>query len=413
MNVNTKVALLASTIAVGALGTTTASAGEILWWTPNWGEARASELADKFMAANPGITVKMEITVSDGLPTRIQTALRSGSPPDLIEAQHGWVVPYAQAGLLIPLDDVLAALGKDDFVPAALQYDTWDGHIWGIPYRIETHGVFYNKGAFKAAGLDPEKPPETWTELVEVATKLTGKGANGQEQFGFAITGGGEFGNTVFRSLPFIWMNGGSIISDDMTRATVNEPAAVEAVTFYTDFLKKGLSPPSTLQNDGTANRRLFIAETVAIYQSGQFDVGSIRKENPNIDIGVMMIPHPEGKETAAILGGWSFIVPKDAPNPEETKRFVEFLAQSDNMGFFTDTFPARVSAMAMERFKDPILTVFKQMLPHGRTLPPHKNWIPITQAYFDGVQSILVGDAEPQEAMDIAAEEIQALLDQ
>lgn len=413
MNVNLKTALLASAVTALTLGGNVASAGEILWWTPNWGEARAKELADKFMAANPGITVKMEITVSDGLPTRIQTALRSGSPPDLIEAQHGWVVPYAQAGLLTPLDDVLATLGKDDFVPAALQYDTWDGHIWGIPYRIETHGVFYNKGAFKAAGLDPEKPPETWTELVDVATKLTGKGASGQDQFGFAITGGGEFGNTVFRSLPFIWMNGGSIISDDMTRATVNEPAAVEAVTFYTDFLKKGLSPPSTLQNDGTANRRLFIAETVAIYQSGQFDVGSIRKENPNIDIGVMMIPHPEGKETAAVLGGWSFIVPKDAPNPEETKKFIAFLAQSDNMGFFTDTFPARVSAMEMERFKDPILTVFKQMLPYGRTLPPHKNWIPITQAYFDGVQSILVGDAEPQEAMDVAAEEIQALLEQ
>jgi multiple sugar transport system substrate-binding protein len=413
MNLKRHAAVMAGAVAAAALQAGLATAGEVVWWTPNWGQARAEELARKFMAANPDITLKLEITVSDGLPTKILTALQSGSPPDLIEAQHGWVVPYAQQGLIQNLDDVIAALGKDDFVPAALQYNTWDGHTWGIPYRIETHGVFYNKGAFKAAGLDPEKPPQTWTELVDVATKLTGKGANGQDQFGFAITGGGEFGNTVFRSLPFIWMNGGSIISDDMKTVTVNSPETVEAVTFYTDFLKKGLSPPSTLQNDGTANRRLFIAETVAAYQSGQFDVGSIRKENANIDIGVMMIPHPEGKETAAILGGWSFIVPKDAPNAAEAKKFVEFMSQPENMGFFTDTFPARVSAMEMERFKDPILDVFKQMLPHGRTLPPHKNWIPITQAYFNGVQSILTGDAEPQEAMDIAAEEIQALLEQ
>ena len=138
-------------------------------------------------------------------------------------------------------------------------------------------------------------------------------------------------------------MNGGSIISDDMTTATVNSPEAVEAVKFYTDMLTEHqVSPPSTLQNDGTANRRLFIAGTVAMYQSGQFDIGSIRKENANIDIGVMTIPHPEGKETAAIIGGWSFIIPKDAKNPEETKKFVQFLAESDNMGFFTDTFPAR-----------------------------------------------------------------------
>lgn len=268
--------------------------------------------------------------------------------------------------------------------------------------------MIYNKGMFEAAGLDPESPPQTWTELVDAAKKVTSG-----DQYGFAVTGGGEFGNTVFRSLPFIWMNGGSIISDDMTRATVNEPAAVEAVKFYTDMFTEGLSPPSTLQNDGTANRRLFIAGTVAAYQSGQFDINSIRTENPDIDIGVMTIPHPEGKETAAILGGWSFIVPRDAANPEDAKKFVAFLAESDNMGFFTDTFPARVSAMSLSRFDDPILANFKAMLPYGRRVPPHKNWIQITQAYFNGVQRILLGDASAQEAMDDAAVEIQDLLDQ
>src|SRR5260221_3019609 len=91
-----------------------AFAGEIVWWTPNWGEARARELAAKFEAANPGITIKLEITVSDGLPTKILTALKSGSPPDLIEAQHGWVAPYAQQGLVLALDDVLQ--DKDDYV---------------------------------------------------------------------------------------------------------------------------------------------------------------------------------------------------------------------------------------------------------------------------------------------------------
>lgn len=387
-----------------------AFAGEIVWWTPNWGEARAKELVTKFEAANPGITVKMEVTVSNGLPAKVATALRSGSPPDLIEVQHGWVPEYAQSGLVLPLDDVIK--DKDDYVPAALDYVSWDGKLWAIPYRIETHGVIYNKGAFKAAGLDPDKPPQTWPELIDAAKKLTGKTADGKDQYGFAITGGGEFGNTVFRSLPFIWMNGGSIISDDMKKVTVNEPAAVEAVKFYTGMLTDAkVSPPSTLQNDGTANRQLFIAGTVAMYQSGQFDIGSIRKENPNIDIGVMQIPHPEGKETAAVIGGWSFVIPKDAKNPDETKKFVQFLAESDNMGFFTDTFPARISAMKLPRFDDPILANFKAMLPHGHKVPPAKNWQQITQIYFDNLQSVMLGDATPQEAMDAAAEAIQPLL--
>lgn len=397
--------LIGLAVSTLTLSTSLTPAGELVWWTPNWSEARAKELADKFMAANPGVTVRLEVTVANGLPERVLTALSSGSPPDIIEVQHGWVNGYAQNDLIVPVDDVIQE--REDYVPAALNYVTWDGKLWAIPYRIETHAVIFNRGAWKDAGLDPDNPPATWDELVAAAKTLTESGISG-----FAITGGGEVGNTIFRSLPFIWMNGGNIVSDDLSTAVVNAPEAVEAVTFYTDFYKNGYSPASTLENDGLANRRLFIANQVATYQSGQFDIPAIRQENAEIDVGAFPIPHPEGKETAAILGGWSFVLPKDAKNPEEAKLFIQFLNNSENQAFFTDTFPARVSSMEAERFNDPILAAFKEMLPHGRPVPIHKNWVQITQTYFDGIQRILLDEQTVQEAMDQANEEIQALLD-
>ena len=385
---------------------------EVIWWTPNWGQARAIELVRRFEAANPGSRVRIEATVPDGLPTRIQTALRSGAPPDVIDAQHGWVVPYAQAGLLQSLDETLEA--RDDYVPGSLDYDTWDGKLWGLPYRIETHAIIYNKGLFREAGLDPDRPPETWDELVATARTLTKKRADGRMQYGYSITGGGEVGNTLFRSLPLIWMNGGDILSADLTKAIVNQPAAVEAVTFYTDmYLKHHVSPPSTLQDDGLASRRLFIAGTVAMYQSGQFDLEPIRRENPRIELGVGMLPHPRGKPSAAALGGWSFIVPKDAPHPDAAKQLVRFLSTPDNMGFFTDTFPARSSAMSQPRFADPLLDSFKRMLPYGRKVPARRNWLQIVQVYFDHLQRILLKDTTPQAAMDNAARQIDVLLKQ
>lgn len=389
------------------LSTNMVSAGEVTWWTPNFNEARARELVAKFEAANPGITVKLDITTADGLPQRILTALQSGGAPDLIDVQHGWVNGYAQNGLVTQVDDVIQ--DRDDYVPASLAYGTFNDALWAIPYRVETHAIIFNKDHFREAGLDPENPPQSWNELIEAAKALTHDG-----RYGFAVTGGGEVGNTIFRSLPFIWMNGGSIISDDQTTATVNQPEAVEAVKFYTDMLTEyGVSPASTLENDGTANRRLFIAETVSMYQSGQFDVGSIRQENPGIDVGVMAIPHPEGKDTAAVLGGWSLVIPAQARNPDEGKILLQFLAQAENQAALTDTFPARVSGMTAERFNDPVLSVFREMLPYGHPLPSNKNWVQITQAYFDGVQRVMLGDEDVQTAMDGAAEEIQALLDQ
>jgi len=397
-------------LAVAIAGCGRQASREVIWWTPNWGQARAAELVRRFEDANPGVRVRVEATVPDGLPTRIQTALRSGSPPDVIDAQHGWVVPYAQAGLLLPLDDALDA--REDYAPGALDYDAWDGKLWGLPYRIETHAVIYNKGMFREAGLDPDRPPETWDDLVAAARTLTKKRADGRMQYGYSITGGGEVGNTLFRSLPLIWMNGGDMLSADLAKATVNEPAAVEAVTFYTDmFLKHHVSPPSTLQDDGLASRRLFIAESVAMYQSGQFDLEPIRRENPRIDLGVMMLPHPRGKPTAAALGGWSFIIPKEAPHPDAAKQLVRFLCTPQNMGFFTDTFPARTSAMTLPRFADPLLDSFKRMLPYGRKVPPRRNWLQIVQIYFDHLQQILLKDATPQAAMDAAARQIDALL--
>jgi len=379
-------------------------AGEVVWWTPNFNEARARQLVEKFQAANPEVKVKLEITTTDGLPQRILTALQSGAAPDVIDVQHGWVNGYAQNDLVLPLDDVLTQ--REDYIPAALEYNTWDGKLWGIPYRIETHAIIINRGDFKAAGLDPDNPPTTWDAFTEAAKKLTTNGKSG-----FAITGGGEVGNTIFRSLPFMWMLGGGIISDDGKQVLVNSPESIKAVTFYTDFFKNGLSPSSTLENDGTANRRLFIAGTVSMYQSGQFDIQSIRQENPNIDIGVIPVPHPEGGKTAAILGGWSFVVPSAAKNPDEAKKLIAFLAEAENQAALTDTFPARISAMDAERFNDPILKVFKEMLPFGRPVPAHPNWVQISQAYFDGIQRILLGDENVKDAMDGAAAEIEGLL--
>ncbi len=301
--------LFALSILSSVATTTLARAGEVVWWAPNWGEARAKELAQKFMAANPGITVKIEVTVSNGLPERVLTAMRSGAAPDVIEVQHGWVNGYAQGDLVLPLDDTIQ--DKADFNKASIDYVTWNNKVWGIPYRIETHGIIYNKDHFREAGLDPDKQIKTWDEFVAATKAMTKAGRSG-----FGITGGGEVGNTIFRSLPFIWMNGGDILNADMTKAVVNSPEAVKAIEFYTNFYKQGIAPKSTLENDGLSLRRLFIAGAVSAYQSGQFDLPAILKENPNIKLGAMMIPAPAGKQTAAILGGWSYVIRRRRRTP-------------------------------------------------------------------------------------------------
>ena len=391
-----------------------AAAEEVVWWAPNWGQARAETLARQFEAANPDIKVRVEITVADGLQNRVQVALRSGSPPDLIEINNAWNVPFAATGQLLALDEYVGKsdIDRKDFVPVALGTANFNGKLYGMPYRAESHALIYNKAMYREAGLDPEHPPETWAQLLDYSKRLTRKDKSGKQLYGYGLVGGGEVANLMSRALPFIWMNGGTILSDDNMKVLIDQPAAVEAIDFYTSlFTKEGVAPPSTLQNDGLALRRLFSAGSLAQYQSGQFDIPVIHAENAAIEIGVAKLPHPDGKEPVATLGGWNFIIPKASKHADAAWKLVAFLSESSHMGFYTDTFPARISAMQLPRFQDPGLNGFKDMLAYVRPAPAHPAWVKIVQIFYDRVQEVLLKSATPQEAMSAAAKDIQPLL--
>jgi multiple sugar transport system substrate-binding protein len=158
--------MLAAAVAPAGCGGGQDASSEIVWWTPNWSVARAADVARRFEAANPGVTVTTEATVADGLPARIQTALRSGAPPDVIEGQHGWVVPYAQANLLLPLDDAIDE--REDYLPVSLDYDTWNGRLG----CAVSHGctVCSQQVAFREAGSTPNGRPRrgpSWSRRPE------------------------------------------------------------------------------------------------------------------------------------------------------------------------------------------------------------------------------------------------------
>ena len=131
------------------------SAGEIVWWTPNWGEAARQGAGRQVRGGQSGHHRQLEITVVRRPAAARADGAASGAPPDIIEAQHGWVNGYAQADLVAAARR-RASRTRRTTCPAALDYVTWDGQLWGIPYRIETHAVIYNQATSTAAGLDPD-----------------------------------------------------------------------------------------------------------------------------------------------------------------------------------------------------------------------------------------------------------------
>lgn len=83
------------------------------------------------------------------------------------------------------LDQNLIGLGVDDFEPAAIKALTCESKVVGLPYAPSTICMYYNKDAFKEAGLDPETAPKTLKELGEYSAKLTRRDGNTITQYGF------------------------------------------------------------------------------------------------------------------------------------------------------------------------------------------------------------------------------------
>jgi len=384
----------------------------ITWWVPNWDEAVAKELAAKFEAENAGVKVKLVITTWDTMENQIRVALMTKDAPDLITELESRVKTYAKQNLLRKVDDYYDdTMPKDDFIASALDINTHDGGLYGVPFRHDGAGILYNKNMFKDAGLDPDKFPATWAEFVEAAAKLT-KDTNGDGQIDQYATAWplGNQANAVSRYMLMLFSEGGNVFNEDESASLLNSPEAVEALRKLTDTVKTGAAPKSTVELDNTSMRDLFINEKIAMYIGGQFDIEPIQSGKPSIDLGTAVIPGKDGMATTTV-DGFSLIVPESAASTEGVRKLVQFIAQPENMANLTATFPGRKSALQQPKFADPLLKPFSDQLEKGQTVPKHDKWSQIEKAIYRYIQLVVLNNMDVQEAADKMKAEVDAAM--
>ena len=177
-------AALASALTIG-LTTPVAAQTEIQWWHSmggNLGEW-VNDLAKGFNESQKEYKVVPVFKGSyDESMTAAIAAFRAGNAPHILQVfEVGTATMMAAKGAVKPVHDLMKEAGyKFDpavYVPAVAGYYTApNGQMLSLPFNSSTTVFHYNKDAFKAAGLDPEKPPQTWPEVVLAAAKLKASG---------------------------------------------------------------------------------------------------------------------------------------------------------------------------------------------------------------------------------------------
>ena len=198
-------------------------------WYDGTEEESVKRLEPEFEALHPDIDLQFEIVPYSDLSTKEMVACQSAVGPDVMWQSYAWTNSFAKMGLLTSYSPYLekseAIDLENDFDPVALELGTVDGQIYGLPWSMEAMCLVYNKDMFREAGLDPEKPPTNWEELVECAKALTvDKDGDGTiDQYGYGLVGN-LTGNTWFRFVPELWSAGGEVANADMTEGTLTSP---------------------------------------------------------------------------------------------------------------------------------------------------------------------------------------------
>src|SRR5579859_7321187 len=139
-------------------------------------------LIQDFQKANPNIEIVHNSTIPyEQYQQKLAAAAPAGQGPDVVNLYYGWLGKFTQSGYLqeLPTGAFPAATLEKDFFPV-VQGAKLQGKYWGVPTAVRTLALFYNKDLMTASGVDPNKPPTTWEEFVDVALKTTKRASDGK-----------------------------------------------------------------------------------------------------------------------------------------------------------------------------------------------------------------------------------------
>ena len=377
------------------------------------------ELAADFSKANPGIKVTPIYAGSyQDTIVKALTAHKSGTPPVTSVLLSTDMFTLIDEDAIVPIDNFVRT--ADDkawlasFYSAFMQNSQTGGKTWGVPFQRSTIVLYYNKELFKAAGLDPNKAPATWTEMVDTARKLTKKDASGKvTQYGIQIPSSG-FPYWLFQALA---IENDVVMANDAGNAVKFDDAkVVEALQYWVDLAKQGVHP-SGIVEWGTTPKDFF-EKKVAMMWTTTGNLTNVRN-NAKFDFGVAMLP--ANKRKGSPTGGGNFyIFKKSSPAQQEAAfKFIKWITQPERAARwsietgYVATSQAAYATEALRKYGQefPAALVARDQLPFAMAeFSTHDNQR-VTKVLNDALQAALTGTKPAAQALQEAQKEADRIL--
>ena len=261
-----------------------------------------TEFIPKFEAEH-GVTVQLEMVDWGNRMDKLMVNTLAGNPPDLFFNGATHVQELVEAGLLHPIDEYLAAMPDlDDFFPPTLGSSTFQGHHYGLPVYTSPRVFWYRQDFFEMAGLDPNRPPASWDELIEYAKRLTVTEGNVVVRQGIDLgrwTGSDAAAN-LQEFVMYLAQNGGRLYDPETYEAEFDGPLGVETLEFMID-LRHAVQPPGYTLDVGGGQGHPLVRGVSAMRVDPSTSVRHFHN-NPALADEIRAIVPPPGKSERVTL---------------------------------------------------------------------------------------------------------------
>lgn len=384
-----------------------------------WTDVQAesfTKLLDQYNQEHPDVQVTQLATPSDQVLQKVLTAVRGDSAPDIAYMFGSWSPNIAEIPKVVNMAETVKDPDWkwDDFYEGERAAATVGDKIVGVPALVDNLAIVYNKTLFDQAGVPAPTAEWTWDDFRSAAKKLTDPTKG---QYGWSIPADASE-DTVWHYLPMLWEAGGDILTPDNQHAAFNGEPGVKSLTTLQDMAVTDKSV--FLDTTNQEYQKLFTAGKIGMLITGPWDLGVLT----DVDYGVQIMPTYAGSSAGhqTIAGPDNWVV---FDNGEKRKKaaidFVKWLTaapQVKSTSLTTADLPTRVSVGDDKAFvdelnqKQPGTGVFVENLNNVKKARPTVAQYPkISEALGQAIVSVLLGKAQPADALNEAAKTTDAAL--
>ena len=396
----------------GSAAAPAAEGGKVLFWKPPHSDKEADlwkPLLQKFMDANPGVTVEHQVVPWGSVDEQFTAAFAGGSPPDVFYLPDEWYPKYVNQEQIADISDKIGEW-KDNYGSAAWAGATYKGSTWGAPFLGVAQGWVLNMTLFKEKGIEA---PTNWEEFRAAAKALTDTAAG---TYGIATPA--QVTNWVVM-VPLLAAGGTKLLSDDLLKVTANTEGGQAAIkALCEDIIWTDQSGTPVGSTDDQV-RSLALSGKIGMNWVETSSIKAVwRKEAADLELATIPMLKLTDDGTNASWANIGFMFMAEASKDKDyVFKFLEYLStdeiQVDYVQKGVDLLPLKNGIESLPDV-DPLVAEMVSWLGEGWGVGTQIgiHWREATNALVQETQAVMSGQKSAADALKAVEDTVNPVLD-